>query len=251
MCLLTFALDVHPEYSFVFAANRDEFFDRPTRRAHFWSDAPDVLGGIDIRAGGTWCGIRRDGRFACVTNFREPPVPADGRISRGLLTRSFLTGTLSPESFVRQVNQDGASYAGFNLVVGDRSAIHYVSNRAPGPGALDAGIYGLSNELLDTPWPKVTRAKEGLRDAIAGPTVSTDRLFDLLRDETIAPDDSLPDTGFGRAWERVLSPVFISTSEYGTRCSTVILLRRDGRITFEEMYHQAARPGVARRRFEW
>lgn len=251
MCLITFAIDAHPDYPFIFAANRDEFYDRPTRAAAFWDDAPNVLGGRDERAGGTWCGIRRDGRFACVTNYREPPVASEEKISRGALTTHFLIGDEAPDAYIREVHNRRTRYAGFNLLIGDHGTLHYYSNRIDRPKTLEPGVYALSNDVLDVNWPKVERARDGLRAVVDSGHVLPPALFEILLDRTAAPDDQLPDTGFGRAWERVLSPIFIATDDYGTRSSTVVLQRSDGSLLFEEMQHEPGQPAASTRRFEW
>jgi uncharacterized protein with NRDE domain len=251
MCLITFALDAHPEYPFIFAANRDEFFDRPSLPATFWDHAPAVLSGIDERAGGTWCGIRRDGRFTCVTNFREPPDQKLGLRSRGMLTRRFLLDDAPPDEYAREARREGERYAGFNLLVGDRGGLYYASNRAGSPTLLGPGVYGMSNHLLNTQWPKVVRARASLSSVIDDGMITTDRLIEVLLDDTPAADDDLPETGFGRAWERVLSPIFIRTPDYGTRCSTAILVSADGHVTFHEVQHLPGRPSASARRYEF
>ncbi|HET6762452.1 MAG TPA: NRDE family protein [Longimicrobiaceae bacterium] len=235
MCLILFAHRAHAEYALVVAANRDEMYDRPTAAAAFWRDAPDLLAGRDLREGGTWMGITRGGRFAAVTNYREVPLSRDGKRSRGHLVAGFLRGGQAPEPYAADLAARGDEYNGFNLLVGDVTGLAYASNRGRGARLLAPGIYGLSNALLDDPWPKVVRGKAALADALAGPEDALEaRLFAALADRGIAPDEALPTTGVGIERERALSASFIATPVYGTRCSTVLIVRHDGRATFTE-----------------
>lgn len=230
MCLIALAWQAHPDYPLIVAANRDEFHHRPAAAARFWPEAPAVLAGRDLAAGGTWLGITRRGRFAALTNVREPGA-AQGSRSRGLLVSAFLQGGNSPQTYAAAVAADGAAYSGFNLLVGDAGSLWWVSNRAPAPAPVAPGVHALSNHLFNTPWPKVQRARDGLSAALAVP--SAERLFALLADDRAAPDDELPDTGVGLAMERLLSPPFIRSGGYGTRCSSVLLAGRE-RILFAE-----------------
>jgi uncharacterized protein with NRDE domain len=242
MCLILFAHRAHPEYALVAAANRDELYERPTAAAGFWPDATDVLAGRDLREGGTWMGVTRGGRFAAVTNYREMPLSRDGKRSRGHLVAGFLRSATAPAAYARELAADGDAYNGFNLLVGDGASLAYVSNRGAGPRVLAPGVYGLSNALLDDPWPKVVRGKAVLADALAGPADELEaRLFAALADRGIAPDAALPETGVGLERERALSAPFIATPRYGTRCSTVLVVRSDGRATFTE---RRVTPGV-------
>ncbi len=227
MCLLTFSFRQNPEYPFVFASNRDEFLDRPTAPMHFWEEAPDLLAGRDLRSGGTWLGLTRAGRFATVTNYREVGRTKPDAPSRGRLPVRFLLGDDAPAAFVDRIVPEADRYNGFNLLVGAGGAMEYFSNRGA-RRTLVPGLYGLSNHLLDTPWPKVVRAKEWLRAILDSGRIEPEALFEMLADETKAPDDALPDTGVGLEWERMLSSIFIRSPEYGTRASTVVLANRRG-----------------------
>lgn len=235
MCLILIGFRQHANYPVVIAANRDEFYGRPTAVAAAWDDAPEVFGGRDLQAHGTWFAVSRAGRFAAVTNYREPGQVKHGERSRGLLVTDFLRGTETPLAFVEQLARHGARYSGFNLLVGSAQALAYYSNRdSQSPHSLDAGIYGLSNHLLDTPWPKVERGKARLKGVLAGPSIATGELLELLADRTPADDERLPRTGVELTLERQLSPIFIRGETYGTRCSSICLIQRSGSAQFVE-----------------
>lgn len=232
MCLILLAWQTHPGYPLVIAANRDEFFARPTATAAFWSQTPQVLAGCDLQANGTWLGVTRTGRFAALTNYRDP---AHNRQlpSRGALVTGFLTGSETPEAYLARVAASGVAYNGYNLLLGDSHALWWASNVSGERRALAPGVYGVSNDLLDTPWPKVGAGKTALTQAID--RLPDDRpLFDLLRNDAIHSDEHLPATGVPQEWERLLSAAFVKSPTYGTRSSTVLCQRRDGWLTFDE-----------------
>ncbi len=234
MCLLLFAVDSHPKYRLVVAANRDEYYHRATEPAHFWEDNPNLLAGRDLERGGAWLGITRTGRWAALTNYRERNT-AHYANSRGHIVRDYLTSDLSPGAFARDLIQEVDEFAGFNLVVGNGREFLYYSNRGGDPCLLSKGIYGLSNQLLDTPWPKLTHGKSELEKAIAdGIDIDVDRLFTILAHQDIAADEDLPDTGVGIEQERLLSPPFITSPAYGTRSSTVILVNQANCVELTE-----------------
>lgn len=247
MCLILFAYRAHPEYRLVLAANRDEFHDRPAAPADFWGDAPDVLAGRDLRGGGSWLGVTRSGRFAAVTNYRDPRELLAPRSapSRGELVSGFLRGSDSPAEYLDALSSRAAEYNGFNLLVGDRDALYWFSNRSgAAPVRLEPGVYGLSNHLLDTPWPKVVRGRAALRDALAAAApLDVEPLFRLLADRAPAADRELPDTGVGVERERLLSSPFIASPDYGTRASTVLLVRADGAARLVERTFSPGRAG--------
>ncbi|TXG79154.1 MAG: NRDE family protein, partial [Rhodocyclaceae bacterium] len=201
--------------------------------AWFWADAPDVFGGRDLEAGGTWLGITRKGRFAALTNYRDPQRQVAGKRSRGELVAGFLRGTRSPADYAACVAQCADDYNGFNLLISDSSELRYLSNVDGASRALGPGIYGLSNHLLDTPWPKVARARTALSDRLDA-IPETAPLFSMLRDEAIAADEHLPRTGVSLEWERLLSAAFVRSPDYGTRNSTVVTFGADGFADFEE-----------------
>ncbi len=238
MCLLLLALKSHPVYKLVIAANRDEFYDRPTAPASFWDDRPDILGGRDLRAGGTWFGITKKGRVAAITNYRDPASIKSNAPSRGELVSDFLTGDEKPEEYLASLDLKAGGYNGFNLIVGTKDQICWYSNCGNGTLSLIPGIYGVSNHLLDTPWPKVSQGKTALVEILSNKTAPfPERLFEMLLDRSIPDDDNLPDTGVGLEWERLLSPIFIASPNYGTRSSTILLIDQNDHVTFMERTH--------------
>lgn len=249
MCTLSFAWQFHPRYSFVFAGNRDEFHQRPTQAAQWWPDA-QILAGRDVEAGGTWLGVDRHGRFAVVTNFREGRAADKSRRSRGQLVVDFFSYQ-DTDQFRQQLHRSANTHSGYSLVFGElSSALYHHSNRGSS-GGINRGIHGLSNRLLDTPWPKVTRTMQALEELLHEPMIETDALFSILADRTRAPSRDLPDTGVGEELESLLSSTFIISPDYGTRSSTVILLDRDGQLQFVERSFDPAGELTGERRFEF
>jgi len=233
VCLIALAFRVHPEFPLVVAANRDEFYARPTQQAAFWADEPAILAGRDLECLGTWLGVTHSGRFAAVTNYRDPADLRTGAKSRGTLVSRFLASDHSAEQFLAGVASNAQAYRGFNLLVSDGNSLFCYSNRVGEPQRLEPGVYGLSNHLLDTPWPKVTAVRERLREALA-PAPSAESLFTLLADTGFAPESELPDTGVGLAREKTLSAARIVSDTYGTRCSTVVMQGADRTMRFAE-----------------
>ncbi|MEO8588567.1 MAG: NRDE family protein [Flavobacteriales bacterium] len=230
MCLIVLAYKVHPRYPLIVAANRDEFLERPTLPAAFWPDAPHILAGRDLKAGGTWLGFTKAGRFAALTNYRDLRRPPVNGPSRGALVRQVLEG--DPTTI------EGDHFDGFNLLYGAIGKLRYYNNIEGSGGPLAPGVHGISNHLLDTPWPKVVKARDRFAEVIKSDVPSVGDLFGLLNDPRRAPDEALPDTGLDLDRERALSSVFISTKGYGTRCSTVLMVDSKGRVLFEERTHQ-------------
>jgi uncharacterized protein with NRDE domain len=253
MCLLVFAWKSHPRYRLVMAANRDEFHDRPAAPLGEWQDARGVLAGRDLRSGGTWMGAARPGRYAVVTNFRELEQPAAGAPSRGALVHRFLAGTATPSDYCSGLREHAGEYAGFNLLAGDLDTLHYYSNRnGQSSRPLDAGVFGLSNHWLDSPWPKLLRSRARLAELVATDRIAPDSLFELLADREPADPDETPDTGLPPDWERALSSPFVRHDRYGTRCSTVLLVGHDGQTTLIERRFDAdgALTGASRLAFQ-
>ena len=250
MCLIALAFRVHPEFPLVVAANRDEFYARPTQQASFWADEPAILAGRDLECMGTWLGVTRTGRFAAVTNYRDPADLRTSAESRGTLVSRFLASDQSAAQFLAGVAANAQAYRGFNLLACDGTTLFCYSNRAGDPRRLEPGVYGLSNHLLDTPWPKVTTARERLREALA-PAPSAEPLFTLLADPGVAPENELPDTGVGLARERMLSAARIVSDTYGTRCSTVVMQGADRTMRFAERTYGPEGAELETARFEF
>jgi uncharacterized protein with NRDE domain len=241
MCLLVLAWKTHPAYPLILAGNRDERHARASTAAGFWPDAPQVLAGRDLEAGGTWLGTTVDGRFAVVTNYREGPDPSRAPRSRGALTAGFLGGDDPLPQYLAQVQERAGEYGGFSLICGDHESLWYLSNRGPAPAPVAPGIHALSNHLLDTPWPKVEVAKARLRLLLDSGAFTTEALFRLLADRTPAPRDApLPDTGIDPELERRVSAAFVQHPLYGTRCSTLLLRDQRGGMRFAERRFDAA-----------
>jgi uncharacterized protein with NRDE domain len=235
MCLILFALQAHPRYSLIVAANRDETYERPSAPAAFWTDHPHVFGGRDLTHGGTWLALARDGRFAAITNYRQIPRAAEAPRSRGALTRDYLTGTQPIREYLESVADSHALYRGFSLIAGTIDELYFCSNRGEGIAPITRGVHGLSNHLLDEPWPKVLRGVARLKALCHANEAELEHgLFDLLAHREPAPDHLLRPTGVGRERERDLSSSFISSDRYGTRASTVVLVGRDGEVLFCE-----------------
>jgi len=235
MCLLVFAHHHTPEYPLVVAANRDEFHARPTAPSGFWADHPALLAGRDLEQGGTWMGVTRTGRFAAVTNYRDPGATADAPRSRGELPLQYLSGEGDPEAYLEQVASRATDYAGFNLLVGDRRSLWYFNNSDPaGPCSLAPGIYGLSNAVLDTPWPKVELGKARLRALFASGDLSHGALAAVVADRELADSGSLSEPGLDDTMDPLLSAQFIVTDTYGTRSTTTLWRDDNDRVHWRE-----------------
>ncbi len=236
MCLILFALRAHPDYPLVVAANRDESYTRPTAPAAFWQDHPHLYGGRDLELGGTWMGLTTRGRFAAVTNFRDGAPKGAAPRSRGELAGGYLTSDQAALPYLQTIAARQTEYAGFGTLAGDLQALWFLSNYGNGVQAVTPGVHGLSNHLLDTPWPKVADGKHELAALLDGDkTKLAEALFDMLADRSVAPENALPDTGVGIAREKQLGPKFIAVdARYGTRASTVVLVHRGGKVYYGE-----------------
>ncbi|HJV64496.1 MAG TPA: NRDE family protein [Geomonas sp.] len=250
-CTLLLANQAHPQYRLVLAANRDEFYDRPTAAASFWEDAPQVFGGRDLVHGGTWLAVTTTGRIAALTNYREAQEARKDGPSRGELVSEFVKGDATPDAYLARLRAKASFYNGYNLIVGDADRLLYYSNRSDRVTVVNAGFHGVSNHLLDTPWPKVVRGKAALARVLDGGAVAPQSLFDILADTTKAPDAELPDTGVGLEWERLLSSIFITSERYGTRSSSVLLVDRDLRAIFIERNFDGKEVRDRRTEFAW
>ena len=233
MCLIALAWRTHPDFPLVVVANRDEYLDRPAVPAHWWQDANDLLAGRDLEAGGTWMGVTRSGRFAALTNYRDPSRRHTAAPSRGKLVRDALESRGDTAATLHDIAADSTRYAGFNLLVSDGDTLGIHESTTGAVRLLEPGVHALSNHLLDTPWPKVRAGKARLFRALQALPDDTP-LIELLRDDRPAPDAELPRTGVSLAWERMLSSAFIRAPGYGTRCSTVIRRDRHGQTHVQE-----------------
>ena len=250
MCLIVVAWRARADLPLVVAANRDEWRERPAEPAHWWPEHPGLLAGRDLQAGGTWMGITRGARFAAVTNYRDPSEKRSTARSRGGLVTDFLLGTDSPARFLTNLAARAHEYNGFNLILGDGTSLFYYGSREGEPRAIEPGVHGLSNHLLDEPWPKVVRGRARMEAALAAPEPSAS-LFEMLSDRSIAPDGELPATGVGIDWERRLASALITGADYGTRASTVLSVAASGEVSMEERTLDAggAVAHVAQQRF--
>src|SRR5512133_5943 len=235
MCLIALAYRAHPEFELVIAANRDEFHARPTAPAGAWEDAPDVFGGRDLSQGGSWLALSKRGRLACVTNVRRMAVPDPAAPSRGGLVSSFVRGNQSARMFSDELAGRALAFAGFNLLLWDGTDLRYLNNHPRFVSReVPPGVHVVSNADLDTPWPKTEKLRRAMAAWVASGVEDESPLLTALADRTPAADADLPDTGVGLDLERLLSPAFIVSPGYGTRCTTVVALRRDGSARFSE-----------------
>ncbi|WP_432471222.1 NRDE family protein [Amphritea sp. HPY] len=270
MCLIVFAYQYHPEYNLILAANRDEFYARPTRPMQFWKPQDNtraaqhqgqnefytsrltspiqhcqqpnnILAGQDLEQGGTWLGMQQNGRFSAVTNHRDGRNRSNGKRSRGFLSTSFLSSEQPARLYAEQLESD--LYDGFNLLIGDNSGLYYLSNRSQGNHKISHGIHGLSNALLNTPWPKLDARKEMLQRHLDQETPDVEHLINLMADNTIYPEHLLPNTGISPEWEQALSSSFIKLENYGTRATTVILQKHNGETEVVEQNYDVSGAG--------
>ena len=241
MCSIFFACNHHPEYKLVVAANRDEFYARPTEPSKFHGSDATVLSGLDKLAGGSWMGMTKAGKFTALTNYRDMSKIMNDAPSRGELVADYLKNNMDPQQFYNSFKESSESYNQFNILLGNFKELFYYSNIRHLFQKLDPGVYGLSNHLLNTPWPKVEKGRIYLQHLLNNSPANewVDSLFSLLEDREQASDSKLPDTGVGRKLERILSPIFIVSDEYGTRTSTILLVKRSGEVTWvEKTFHK-------------
>jgi len=235
MCLIVFAHLVHPDYPIIIAANRDEFYERPTVELGHWADGSNVLAGRDLEGGGTWMGLAKNGRLAALTNYREPGIRMAQAPSRGHLVSHFLNGSEPLNHYLNNINLKANNYNGFNMILSEGGQWVYYSNRSGAPQELPPGIHGLSNHVLNTPWPKVVRSCRAVEECLSShrPPGMED-LMQILQDRTVPSDEDLPRTGVDLEWERRLGSIFINSDIYGTRSSTVLLVAKDGTARMRE-----------------
>ena len=251
MCLILFAWQQHPDYPLIAIANRDEYYARPSRDAHWWEDAA-IFAGRDLEAGGTWLGVNRRGYFAAVTNVREPGGMQPGKRTRGELTRDYLAGSDDAEAYLGKLARHDQDYAGFNLTLGDSSGLWFYSNREQKIRRIEAGVYGVSNGAFDEPWPKLRSGRAELSAMLDG-ALKHDQLMEILTDHRTAEDHELPDTGVALDIERLLSSRFIRSTGYGTRACSVVTFDQRQCIEFSEQNFTDSehRGALSHETFEW
>jgi len=250
MCLILFAWQAHPRYSLIVAANRDEFHNRPTEAAHWWADENGLLAGRDLQAGGTWMGVSRNGRFAAVTNYREPPEPElPLERSRGQLVRDYLTGDASAAEFAWRLNGTNHRYQGFCLLLGDHEDLICASNRMEEPVSVAPGIHALSNHLLDTGWPKARHGRQRLEALLDADHMDAYGLLDIMADRMLVPGEEPEEFDLRLAPERLTRIAFVVSPEYGTRSSTVLLLDRGSGAEYVERRFDSTGKAVGTERF--
>lgn len=242
MCLITFAYNCHPEYSFILLANRDEFYQRPSDPLDYWKDQPDILAGRDREKSGTWLGINTRGAFTAVTNYRDGSRPSKPLRSRGELTANYLNSDDSAATYAQQLEGSKAQYGGFNLLLADDSGLYSCASRTTDVQKLEPGIYALSNALLDTPWPKLKEVKQNLSNEIKQKELDISNLFKIMRNPAKACDADLPSTGISKEWEKQLSSIFIQLETYGTRATTVLLQKPNGTTRIIEQNYNVSGP---------
>lgn len=234
MCILFIAINQHKEYPLILLANRDEFQARPTTSAQFWDDYPNLLAGRDEQDKGTWLGITKEGRISALTNYRNIPLHKEGRTSRGLLVKNYLTTNVLSSDYLNFLQSSKDKYNPYNILIGNRKELYVYNNVSNEAQKLETGFYGLSNAFLNSPWPKLSRGISNLKEAILNNQIEEEKLFLLMKDETKANDDLLPDTGVGIEKERFLSSIFLRSEVYGTRSTAIILIDNQNNVSFSE-----------------
>jgi uncharacterized protein with NRDE domain len=236
MCLIAFAYQVHPDYPLILAANRDEFYERPTTAAHFWKEeeAPQLLAGKDLEAGGTWMGVHTSRKWAALTNYRDPSITRENPPSRGSIIPEYLLSPHDAAEYVQTLRSHSNHFMGFNVLLGDLDQLFHYSNTHKIITPVKAGIHGVSNATLNTSWPKLDWAKSQLEKNILTNQLEPNDFFSWLTNNEEAEDALLPETGIPYKWEKAVSSVFIKTESYGTRCSTILLIDKEGSIQFTE-----------------
>lgn len=244
MCLVALSIDHHPDYSLIVATNRDEFYARKARPASFWMEdgKTDILAGKDLEAGGTWMGATPSARWALVTNYRDPSIQKENPPSRGELVPAYLSSDTDPKEFLMTLKRSSDRYNGFNLLAGIKDKVYYLSNIEQNIQQLPKGVHTLSNATLNVEWPKTSKIKTAFESVLRSKTIDTEQLFEILTDSTQADEEILPKTGIPLDWEKAISPIFISTPKYGTRCSTILLIHRNGTINFMERTYDHGDP---------
>ncbi|MEP4889650.1 MAG: NRDE family protein [Aliiglaciecola sp.] len=252
MCILFIAVEQHPDYPLIIAANRDEFHQRPTAQSEFWAASPNLLAGRDLEAGGTWMGANVNGRICALTNVRDPQKLLSNAISRGHLVSEFLINQDPPQDYLSKLRESKQQYNGYNLLFGEWNDLYVYNNHTDNVNRLGAGVYGLSNADLDSPWPKINQGVNKLREHCQqASSLDSEKLFEILLDQTKANDELLPKTGVPLDWERKLSSIFIQSADYGTRSSTLLLVNKNKQVTWQEHTFDRQGNNVQQREFNF
>lgn len=234
MCLIVFSYKEYQNYPFVFAANRDEFYTRPTDAAHVWETTPKILAGRDRKAGGTWLGISENGRFAALTNHRQMDDIKEDTTSRGIIVKDFLLSEGNPREYLAELQRNGHKFNGFNLIAGTFNDLFYMSNKKDGIFKVQPGNHALSNAFLNTPWPKTEKSSQAFKKILDEGGPDEEKLFNMLQNDQRYPHEKLPDTGLPKEMEKAVSSVFIETDDYGTRSSTIVIVDKSMHVRFIE-----------------
>lgn len=235
MCILFIAVKQHPQYPLIIAANRDEFHQRPTAISDYWKEHPALLAGRDLTALGTWMGINTNGRIAALTNIRAPGTDKKDAVTRGELVTNFLISNQSASKYLNKLQNTHQNYNGYNLLFGQYDNLRVYNSFENTTHTLEAGVYGLSNASLNSPWPKLDAGRSALANYCQHADIlSHEHLFELLTNKRAAKDEDLPQTGISIEWERMLSSIFIQSDDYGTRSSTILLINKDKHAYWEE-----------------
>ena len=239
MCLYILYYHSHPDYPVILAGNRDEFYERTALPVHHWIDESGITGGKDMKEGGSWLAANKKGKFAFVTNYRDPESLKETAVSRGSLVSNFLARGQSEEEYLKSISAHDEHYNGYNLIFGGIDNLYYYSNVLKTGKKLGKGIYMLSNHLLDTPWPKAVRAKEMCdKIVLEHGKLDIDALFTVFHDSKRASDDKLPETGVGYNLEKMLSSIFIESNVYGTLATTILTIDNHRKLSLHERtYH--------------
>ena len=234
MCLIVFSYKNHPRYPLILATNRDEFYDRPTEAAHVWQTSPQIIAGRDKKAGGTWLGISKNGRFAALTNHRKMDDIKEDTTSRGIIVKDFLLSDDKPQEYLTELQQQGDQFNGFNLIAGTFDDLYYISNKKEGVHKIEPGNHMLSNAFLNTPWPKTVEASASFKEILKEEHPDESKLFEMLQNDQRYSLEKLPDTGLPEKMEKAVSSIFIETDNYGTRSSTLVFVDRKNNVRFVE-----------------
>ncbi|MEX0661004.1 MAG: NRDE family protein [Balneolaceae bacterium] len=252
MCLIVFSFKQHNKYPFILAANRDELYDRPSSPARFWKQHPHLLAGKDEKLGGTWLGVTKQGKFAALTNYRDLNNIKKSAPSRGNIVKDFLADNQDPLGYLEGLKQSANAFNGFNLLTGSPDQLYHYSNETDDITEIKPGIHGISNAVLNTPWPKVETAKSVFEEVVNGENIDQNRIFKMLKNSEPYPENQLPKTGLSKEMEKRVSPIFIKSKDYGTRCSTLLKIRDDGVVTFiEKTYTPIAGTVTSETRFNF